>query len=79
MSKKLSEKLSKKFELKAADLRCICDHRIFKFKNTSQINPLDEVIGQPRQAQTKIVRRGHFPGDGEYLRGLDLEICGAEF
>ncbi|KGM43173.1 protein LonB [Alkalispirochaeta odontotermitis] len=37
-----------KFELKAADLRCICDHRIFKFKNTSQIKPLDEVIGQER-------------------------------
>jgi len=44
----MSEKSMKKFELKAADLRCICDHRIFKFKNTSQIKPLDEVIGQER-------------------------------
>jgi len=44
----MSKKLANKFELKAADLRCICDHRIFKFKNTSQIKPLDEVIGQER-------------------------------
>ena len=43
--------MSKKFELKAADLRCICDHRVFKFKNTSQIKPLDEIIGQQRAVQ----------------------------
>ena len=43
--------MSKKYELKAADLRCVCDHRVFKFKNTSQINPLDEVIGQERAVQ----------------------------
>ncbi len=35
-------------ELKASDLRCICDPKVFKFKNTSQIKPLDEVIGQQR-------------------------------
>lgn len=40
--------MPKKFELKASDLRCICDHRVFNFKNTSQIKPLDEVIGQER-------------------------------
>ena len=43
--------MSKKFELKASDLRCVCDHRVFKFKNTSQIKPLDEVIGQERAVQ----------------------------
>jgi lon-related putative ATP-dependent protease len=43
--------MSKKFELKATDLRCVCDPRIFEFKNTSQINPLDEVIGQERAVQ----------------------------
>ncbi len=43
--------MSKKFELKASDLRCICDHRVFKFKNTSQIKPLEEVIGQQRAVQ----------------------------
>jgi lon-related putative ATP-dependent protease len=43
--------MSKKFELKATDLRCVCDPRVFEFKNTSQINPLDEVIGQERAVQ----------------------------
>lgn len=43
--------MSKKYELKAADLRCICDPRVFKFKNTSQIKPMDEVIGQKRAVQ----------------------------
>jgi lon-related putative ATP-dependent protease len=43
--------MSKKFEVKTADLRSICDHRVFKFKNTSQIKPLSEVIGQKRAVQ----------------------------
>jgi lon-related putative ATP-dependent protease len=43
--------MSKKYEVKTADLRCICDHRVFKFKNTSEIKPLKEVIGQERAVQ----------------------------
>ena len=43
--------MSKKFEVKTADLRDICDHRVFKFKNTSEIKPLNEVIGQKRAVQ----------------------------
>jgi lon-related putative ATP-dependent protease len=43
--------MSKKYEVKTADLRCICDPRVFKFKNTSQIKPLKEVIGQKRAVQ----------------------------
>ncbi len=43
--------MPKKNELKASDLRCICDHRVFKFKNTSEIKPLNEVIGQKRAVQ----------------------------
>ena len=43
--------MSKKFEVKTADLRDICDHRVFKFKNTSEIKPLNEVIGQRRAVQ----------------------------
>ncbi|MBE9543633.1 MAG: AAA family ATPase [Proteobacteria bacterium] len=43
--------MSKKYELKAADLRCVCDPKIFKFKNTSEIKPLDEAIGQKRALQ----------------------------
>jgi lon-related putative ATP-dependent protease len=40
--------MAKKFELKVEDLRLICDPKIFKFKNTSEIKPLDTVIGQER-------------------------------
>ena len=43
--------MSKKYEIKTADLRCICDPKVFKFKNTSEINPLSEVIGQQRAVQ----------------------------
>ena len=38
--------MTKKFEVKASDLRLICDPKIFKFKNTSEVKPLDTVIGQ---------------------------------
>jgi len=41
----------KKYELKPSELRKICDYRIFKFKDTSEIKPLDAVIGQQRAVQ----------------------------
>lgn len=41
----------KRFELKVSELRSICDPTVFKFKNTSEIKPLDEVIGQQRAVQ----------------------------
>ena len=43
--------MSKKFELKESELRLICDPKIFKFKNTSEVKPLDTVIGQERAVQ----------------------------
>jgi lon-related putative ATP-dependent protease len=43
--------MSKKFEMKVSELRCVCDPKLFKFKNTSEIKPLDEVIGQKRAVQ----------------------------
>ena len=43
--------MCKKYEIKTADLRCICDPKVFKFKNTSEIKPLSEVIGQQRAVQ----------------------------
>ena len=43
--------MPKKYELKASDLRCICDPKVFSFKNTSEIEPLAEVIGQQRAVQ----------------------------
>ena len=43
--------MPKKFELKVSDLRLICDPKIFKFKNTSEVKPLDTVIGQERAVE----------------------------
>ncbi len=43
--------MSKPVELKPPELRCICDPKIFKFKDTSEIEPLGEVIGQQRAVQ----------------------------
>jgi predicted ATP-dependent protease len=43
--------MAKKFELKVSDLRLICDPKIFKFKNTAEVEPLDTVIGQQRAVQ----------------------------
>ncbi len=41
----------KKNKLSASDLRCICNPKVFNFKNTSEIELLDEVIGQKRAVQ----------------------------
>ena len=43
--------MAKKFEVKTSDLRLTCDPKIFKFKNTSEVKPLDTVIGQERAVQ----------------------------
>jgi len=43
--------MSKKFELKPPELRSVCDPKTFTFKNTSEIEPLDKVIGQERAVQ----------------------------
>lgn len=40
--------MKKTCELKPSDLRSICDTSIFTFKNTGEVDPLDEVIGQER-------------------------------
>jgi lon-related putative ATP-dependent protease len=43
--------MPQKYEVKAADLRRLCNPSVFKFRNTSQIKPLDGVIGQKRAVQ----------------------------
>jgi lon-related putative ATP-dependent protease len=43
--------MSKKYELQVSALRLICDPKIFKFKNTSEVKPLDTVIGQERAVE----------------------------
>ncbi len=40
--------MKKTCELKPSDLRSMCDSSIFTFKNTEEVDPLDEVIGQKR-------------------------------
>jgi lon-related putative ATP-dependent protease len=37
-----------KYKLKASDLTCTCDPKIFTFKDTSEVTPLKTVIGQKR-------------------------------
>ena len=40
--------MKKKCELGVSDLRCLCKPSVFSFKTTSEIEPLNEVIGQER-------------------------------
>jgi len=47
----METKMQKKLELKPKDLRLVCDPKLFDFKNTSEIAPLDGVIGQERAVQ----------------------------
>ncbi len=43
--------MKKKCELKFSDLRSMCDPKMFTFKNTAEVAPLDKVIGQERAVQ----------------------------
>ncbi|MHC4459694.1 MAG: hypothetical protein ACYS0I_21865, partial [Planctomycetota bacterium] len=43
--------MQKSYELKPADLRSLCNPKTFNFKNTSEVEPLDDVIGQERAVQ----------------------------
>ena len=40
--------MTENFILEPCDLRCICDAKIFNFKDTSEVESLDVVIGQER-------------------------------
>ena len=43
--------MKKNCEIKFSDLRSICDPKLFTFKTTAEVNPLDKVIGQERAVQ----------------------------
>ena len=43
--------MKKNWELKFSDLRSICDPKMFTFKTTAEVDPLDNVIGQKRAVQ----------------------------
>jgi lon-related putative ATP-dependent protease len=63
--------MSNKFELQASALRLICDPKIFKFKNTSEVKPLDTVIGQERAVQAiDFGLNMHDPGYNIFVTGL---------
>jgi lon-related putative ATP-dependent protease len=64
--------MSKKYELKAAELRKVCDHRVFKFKNTSEVKPLDEIIGQKRAVRAlEFGLNMTSPGYNIFVTGLE--------
>ena len=68
----MSKKLSKKYELKVSDLRRVCDHRVFKFKNTSEVKPLDEIIGQKRAVRAlEFGLNMRSPGYNIFVTGLE--------
>jgi lon-related putative ATP-dependent protease len=43
--------MAKRFIINPSELRCVCDPSIFKFRDTSELAPLDVVIGQERAVQ----------------------------
>ena len=43
--------MKKNCEIKFSDLRSICDPKMFTFKTTAEVNPLNKVIGQERAVQ----------------------------
>jgi lon-related putative ATP-dependent protease len=43
--------MSRRLELKPSELRRVCDPSVFRFKDTSELPPLDVVIGQERAVQ----------------------------
>ena len=64
--------MSSKYELKASDLRSLFDPQVFKFKNTSTVRPLDEVIGQTRAVQAiEFGINMQSPGYNIFVTGLE--------
>jgi lon-related putative ATP-dependent protease len=62
----------KKFELKPADLRSTCDPKTFSFKNTAEVKPLDNVIGQERAVQAiEFGLNMKSPGYNMFVTGIE--------
>ncbi len=59
-------------ELKSSDLRCLCDPKMFTFKDTSELKPLEEVIGQERAVQAiDFGLNMHSPGYNIFVTGQE--------
>ena len=64
--------MTAKNELLPEDLRCTCDPAVFKFKDTSEIEPLDEVIGQKRAVEAiDFGLNMQSPGYNIFVTGLE--------
>jgi len=64
--------MKKKYGLTPSDLRSICDPKMFTFKNTAEVNPLDEVIGQERAVQAiNFGLNMKSPGYNIFVTGLE--------
>ncbi|MBW2321802.1 MAG: AAA family ATPase, partial [Deltaproteobacteria bacterium] len=64
--------MKKKCELKPSELRSKCDPKMFAFKNTAEVNPLDEVIGQERAVQAiNFGLNMKSPGYNIFVTGLE--------
>ena len=58
--------------LSPSQLRRICDPAVFKFNNTAEIDPLDEVIGQQRAVSAiNLGLNMHQPGYNIFITGLE--------
>jgi lon-related putative ATP-dependent protease len=59
-------------ELKPSELRCVCDPKVFKFRNTSEIRPLDKVIGQERAVRSiEFGLNMNSPGYNIFVTGME--------
>ena len=64
--------MTAKKELLPEELRCICDPAVFKFNDTSEIEPLDEVIGQKRAVEAiNFGLNMSSPGYNIFVTGLE--------
>ncbi len=64
--------MKKKFELKPVDLRSTCDPKMFTFKSTAEVDPLDNVIGQERAVQAiEFGLNMKSPGYNMFVTGIE--------
>jgi len=62
----------KKFELKPAELTSTCDPKMFNFKNTAEVTPLNNVIGQERAVQAiEFGLNMKSPGYNMFVTGIE--------
>ena len=64
--------MKKNCELKFSDLRSICDPKMFTFKTTAEVDPLDNVIGQKRAVQAiEFGLNMKSPGYNMFVTGIE--------